>query len=214
MFKIGRTNKLLRLRARNRIGIEKCANLNHSTVPEYDNTKPINIDVTRYKKARSILLKYDSGFYDSATENGIVVYELAAATVLQIAELLRKQMSAKDESSLYGQRHNDAILGIVDNIRQSFGGIALYPTVVDQASQLVYSMIKSHPFLDGNKRIASATLIHFLESNNYCVDGSGRCKMSDMELANLIIGIAESSLDSRDAIIRSVQRSLKRCHLE
>ncbi len=35
----------------------------------------------------------------------------------------------------------------------TFGGEELYPTIVEKASALSFSLIKNHPFIDGNKRI-------------------------------------------------------------
>ena len=36
---------------------------------------------------------------------------------------------------------------------QTFDGNELYPDIFDKASQLCYSLIENHPFVDGNKRI-------------------------------------------------------------
>ena len=38
---------------------------------------------------------------------------------------------------------------------QTFGGMELYPTVIDKAVRLAYGMITDHPFIDGNKRIGA-----------------------------------------------------------
>jgi death-on-curing protein len=48
---------------------------------------------------------------------------------------------------------------------QTFGGIDLYPTLIDKATHLTYSLIKNHPFLDGNKRIGVTVMIIFLKAN-------------------------------------------------
>lgn len=38
--------------------------------------------------------------------------------------------------------------------RQTFGGRALYPRIYDKAGALLRSLIKNHPLVDGNKRMA------------------------------------------------------------
>lgn len=48
---------------------------------------------------------------------------------------------------------------------QTFGGKFLYPTLTKQASVLFYSLIKNHPFKNGNKRIAVISLLTFLSLN-------------------------------------------------
>ena len=48
----------------------------------------------------------------------------------------------------------------------SFGGQDLYPTLIDKAAALGFSLINNHPFIDGNKRTALAASVTFLEWNN------------------------------------------------
>jgi death on curing protein len=49
--------------------------------------------------------------------------------------------------------------------RMSFGGQDLYPTLVDKAATLGFSLVMNHPFLDGNKRIGHAAVEAFLLMN-------------------------------------------------
>ena len=49
----------------------------------------------------------------------------------------------------------------------TFGGEELYPTLVEKASAIGYSMIKNHPFVDGNKRTGHAAMEVFLVLNGY-----------------------------------------------
>jgi death on curing protein len=49
----------------------------------------------------------------------------------------------------------------------TFGGEELYPTIVEKASDLCFSLIKNHPFIDGNKRIAHAAMEVFLVLNGF-----------------------------------------------
>ena len=53
------------------------------------------------------------------------------------------------------------------NPRQAFGGEELYPSLSDKAAILAFSLIKNHPFIDGNKRVAFAGLARFLRLNGW-----------------------------------------------
>lgn len=53
--------------------------------------------------------------------------------------------------------------------RMTFGGEELYPTIVEKASALGFSLIKNHPFIDGNKRIGHAAMEVFLVLNGFAV---------------------------------------------
>src|SRR5689334_14775372 len=51
--------------------------------------------------------------------------------------------------------------------QQSFGGNELYPDIVSKAAILYISLIRNHPFPNGNKRVATASLLVFLHINDH-----------------------------------------------
>lgn len=51
--------------------------------------------------------------------------------------------------------------------QMTFGGVELYPTAVQKAAALAFSLVNNHPFIDGNKRIAHAALEVFLLLNGH-----------------------------------------------
>jgi death-on-curing protein len=70
---------------------------------------------------------------------------------------------------------------------QTFDNVDLYSTLPDKAAHLTFSLIKNHPFLDGNKRIGVTAMIVFLKANGFEID------CTNDELADLGIGLADSS---------------------
>lgn len=71
---------------------------------------------------------------------------------------------------------------------QTFGGNNLYPDVLDKASQLCYSLIENHPFVDGNKRIGVHLALLFLKLNNI------ELNYSQQELIDFGLGIASGKI--------------------
>ncbi|HEX4590177.1 MAG TPA: type II toxin-antitoxin system death-on-curing family toxin [Gemmataceae bacterium] len=53
--------------------------------------------------------------------------------------------------------------------QMAFGGADLYPTLVEKAAALAYSLAMNHPFVDGNKRIAHAAMATMLDANGHKV---------------------------------------------
>lgn len=51
--------------------------------------------------------------------------------------------------------------------RQTFGGVDLYVSLVDKAAAVGFSLIKNHPFVDGNKRIGHAVVDAMLMLNGF-----------------------------------------------
>ena len=75
---------------------------------------------------------------------------------------------------------------------QTFGGNNLYPDILDKASQLCYSLIENHPFIDGNKRIGVHLMLLFLKLNNIEVNYSQR------ELIDFGLDIASGKMSKND----------------
>jgi death-on-curing protein len=49
----------------------------------------------------------------------------------------------------------------------TFGGDELYPSLIDKAAALCFSLVMNHPFVDGNKRIGHAAMETFLILNGH-----------------------------------------------
>lgn len=109
-------------------------------------------------------------------------------------------MSFGSKSDLFGREKDDSFRGSLGNIYQSFGGVDIYPTMEEKAARLLYFTVKNHGFLDGNKRIAAAVFLYFLDCNNALfIDGEKR--LADATLVALVILIAESRPDEMETII-------------
>ena len=48
-----------------------------------------------------------------------------------------------------------------------FGGVEAHPEAHEKAAALMHGLAMNHPFVDGNKRVALATLLIFLEVNGH-----------------------------------------------
>jgi len=116
------------------------------------------------------------------------VVRLSTETVIDIhTELINKIGGG------HGIRDKSLLDMTVNSTFQTFDGNDLYPTIIDKAAHLVYSLIKNHPFLDGNKRIGVTVMLIFLKSNNV------KFKCTNDELANFGLGLADSSHDEKYA---------------
>ena len=87
---------------------------------------------------------------------------LSLSEVLAIYQAVMKQ-----SAGTYGLRDPGALQSSLAQPRMTFGGQELYPTIVEKASALAFSLIKNHPFVDGNKRTGHAAIEVFLILNGY-----------------------------------------------
>ena len=74
---------------------------------------------------------------------------------------------ARDEASeIFGQERDRGLFeSALNTIFQTFGGQELYPSLEEKAANLLYLIIKNHPFVDGNKRIGALLFLKFLYDN-------------------------------------------------
>jgi len=93
----------------------------------------------------------------------------------------------------HGIRDENLLDMSVNSPFHTFDGDDLYPTLVEKAAHLVFSLIKNHPFLDGNKRIGVTIMIIFLKSNGIDFE------CTNEELANFGLGLADGSYDEQYA---------------
>ena len=110
------------------------------------------------------------------------------------------QMKFGAESDLFGKEKDDSFQGALGNIYQSFAGVDIYPTMEEKAARLLYFTVKNHAFFDGNKRIAAAVFLYFLNRNN-ALFINGAKRLADATLVALVILIAESRPDEIETII-------------
>lgn len=104
------------------------------------------------------------------------------------------------ESELFGREKDDSFRGALGNIYQSFNGTDIYPTMEEKAAHLLYFTVKNHAFFDGNKRIAAAVFLYFLDCNN-ALFKNGETILANATLVALVILIAESRPDEMETII-------------
>ncbi len=82
--------------------------------------------------------------------------------------------------------------------------------IEEKAANLLYFITKNHSFVDGNKRIAAACFLLFLEQNNALTKTDGSLRIENNTLAALTLFIATSKSDEADIVKRLIISILNR----
>ena len=117
-------------------------------------------------------------------------------------------MKFSGQSELFGSEKDDSFKGSIGNIYQSFGGHEIYPTVEEKAANLLYLITKNHSFWDGNKRIAAAVFLLFMEKNGLLFDDFGNKLLADHTLVALTIMIAESRAEEKEMMVSVIMNCI------
>jgi prophage maintenance system killer protein len=113
-------------------------------------------------------------------------------------------MYSEFESGVFAKPKDESFNSSINQIGQSFGGQELYPSLEEKAANLLYFITKNHSFVDGNKRIAAACFIYFLQKNNAIYNAAGSTIISNEALAALTLFIATSRTEEAEVVKRLV----------
>lgn len=159
--------------------------------------------IERYSAALDMLDDYDHERLEKpdGTEDA---YKLS----YEECKLLISKMRFSAESDLFGNEKDDSFKGSIGNIYSTFAGVDLYPSVEEKAANLLYFITKNHSFSDGNKRIAGAVFLYFLDKNGLLFSGEEKI-IADHTLVAIIVMIAESKPEEKDTMVKLVMNFLK-----
>lgn len=144
--------------------------------------------ISQYALTFRTLREYDDGLVKIA-DAPKAARLLDAGECMEMIGQLREKLQAGE---MFGKPRGDGFDGALRAIYQSFDGEDVYPTVAEKAANLLYFIIKDHPFFDGNKRIAVFLFMIFLAQNEYSLTKKGDPKISDRALVAIALMIAES----------------------
>lgn len=166
--------------------------------------------ITQYTNSWILLNQYDSNelqIENLKTEN---VRSISFEDAKYSIEELKKDLIVKEEAGdLFGYEFNHGLNKILGAISQTFDGEELYKSIEEKAANLLYLIIKDHPFSDGNKRIGSFLFIMFLVKNNYLYKTNGERKFNDNALVALALLIAVSDPKDKDLLISLIVNFIK-----
>lgn len=113
-------------------------------------------------------------------------------------------------TGLFGREKDEGLEGSLSAVMQTFGGQEVYPSLEEKAAHLLYFLVKNHHFVDGNKRIAAALFLWFLQKNLALYRADGGKRIADNALVAMTLLIAESRPDEKDVLTRVVVNLINR----
>lgn len=166
--------------------------------------------IAHYSKSFELLNKYDTEDLSLDGLSEKVIFIISYQDVKKaILELKNSLIEKGEASSIFGNEKDKSFEGILGSVSQTVFGQLAYPSIEEQAAQLLYSIIKGHAFSDGNKRIGSFIFVWFLEQNNFHLNEKGKRKINDNTLVALALAVAQSIPDQREMIVRLIINLIK-----
>ena len=117
--------------------------------------------------------------------------------------------SMRFESDVFGvEKETGKLEGILAAVYQNVFGKEVYPSIEEKAANLLYFLIKDHPFADGCKRIGATIFLEFLNKNNHLFIDP-RQIVSNSALVAITLMIAESGPEEKETMVKLVMNFLK-----
>ena len=160
--------------------------------------------VEAYSNALTLLDDYDHGTIPKP--DGIAsIYRLSYEECCELID----SMKYGNFSSVFGvEKEYGKLNGILEAIYQCVFETELYPSIEEKAANLLYFLIKDHPFVDGCKRIGASIFLEFLNKNKHLII-DGKQIISDSALVAITLMIAESRPEEKETMVKLVMNFLK-----
>jgi death-on-curing family protein len=161
--------------------------------------------INQYTQSFSLLNDFDSNNLKEEKLEHEISYEIEYKEAVEAIDILKNELISKNQAtSLFGNQKDQSFEGTLMNVVQTFDGNYLYQTIEEQAANLLYLIIKNHPFSDGNKRIGAFLFIWYLDKNKHRFKKSGELKINDNGLTTLALLVAQSNPSDKDLMIKLI----------
>lgn len=173
-----------------------------ATAYELDEKELLDV-IDAYQNALSLLDDYDHGSL-SKPKGTDSIYRLTYEECRKLIDKMRF------ESAVFGvEKEEGKLNGILAAVYQNVFGQELYPSIEEKAANLLYFLIKDHPFADGCKRIGATIFLEFLNKNHHLII-DGRQVISDSALVAITLMIAESRPEEKETMVKLVMNFLSK----
>ena len=142
--------------------------------------------------------------YRVKSKNGIIFRKW---TNKILKDYLIKSYAINEKSEIFAMERDKGLESIINNIYQTFDGKDVYESIEEKAANFLYTCVKNHVFIDGNKRIAATLFIYFLQFYGilYLND---RAVIDNNTLASLTLLIAQSNPKEKELLIQLIMNFL------
>ncbi len=161
--------------------------------------------ITKYAPSFKALKEFDEG-HISFVKGKKATKVISKDDGLKMVAELKKKVKGNE---LFGKPRGASFDATLGQIAQTFDDKDVYPSISEKAANLLYLIIKDHPFYDGNKRIGALLFVVFLTINDYHLTKNGETKISDRALTALALLIAESNPSEKGLLVALICKLLE-----
>ncbi len=161
--------------------------------------------IAEYADTWTALFRYDEGIMPEPDGLAPSLCALEYQTALSDIRRLKDALMRKGEATeLFGRERGDAFRGLLGSIEQTMFGEPLYGGREEKAANLLYFIIKDHPFSDGNKRIGSFMFLRYMGMQGMDM------RLTSDGMTALALLVAKSDPSDKELMVRFTMGSIVR----
>ena len=173
-------------------------------VLELDSREVFDV-IQKYTQALELLDAYDHQIVQKPKISNEKAYQL---TFNECKKLIESMIFSKSSTIFGKEKTKGSLEGIIGSVYQTAFGEDVYPSVQEKAANLLYFIVKDHPFIDGCKRIAASIFLYFLNKNNLLFKNDKKI-ISDSTLVAITLLLAESKPEEKEIMINVIMNFLE-----
>lgn len=168
---------------------------------QLDEAKGLIKVITDYADALNTLDLYDQNKLTILKKSNKKSVKISYEDALEAINQLRLNL---DAGNLFGNERDGGLKSALLSIFQTYDGKDLYSSIEEKSANLLYLIIKNHPFIDGNKRIGSFMFVRFLDLNGLLYKENGQKNIEENALVAIALLIAQSDPKDKELMVKLV----------
>ncbi len=143
----------------------------------------------QFNQGLQLLDDYDHEVLDTYGNHTLTTSYPSKSEYHDVINIMHNEFNSK----VFAKEKDAGFDSAINQIKKGWEEADFYPSVEEKAAMLLYLIVKNHAFVDGNKRIAAACFLLFLDKNKLLFNSERKPLISNEALAGLTLFVAVSN---------------------
>jgi prophage maintenance system killer protein len=162
----------------------------------------------QFNQGLQLLDDYDHEALDTYGNHTLATTYPSKSEYHEVINIMQNEFNSK----VFGKLKDGGFDSAINQIKQGWGQADFYPSIEEKAAMLLYLIVKNHAFADGNKRIAAASFLLFLDKNKLLFNSANKPLISNDALAGLTLFVASSNPEEMLTVKKLLMSVLNRAY--
>lgn len=160
----------------------------------------------QFNQGLQLLDDYDHEALDTYGNHTLTTSYPSISEYHDVINIMHNEFNSK----VFAKEKDAGFDSAINQIKKGWEEVDFYPSIEEKAAMLLYLIVKNHAFVDGNKRIAAACFLLFLDKNKLLFNTENKPLISNEALAGLTLFVAVSNPEEMITVKKLLMSVLNR----